>query len=141
MVQASIQYTCPQTQTSWKIDAPNTIELKLGSERSGKESATAELVWFQERLNELSRTMPNQIWSVYIDMSKVPVSQNQAIALTELFTEILKNDKVKTVAVVQAARTFQVAIRKVLISLKTIGKLKLFEQTETAREWLKIKSG
>ncbi len=139
MAQVSIQYTCPQTQTSWKIEPPGIIDLKLGSERSGRDSAAAELIWFQERLAELSQSMPNQSWSVLIDMSKVPVSQNQAIALQELFTDILKNDKIKSAAVIQSARTFQVAIRKILIKMKVIGKLKFFEQKDLAKEWLYLK--
>ncbi len=140
MALASVEYTCPQTQTNWKISASNTVELRLGADRTSLGSAQAELLWFQERFSELSQIMPNQNWSVFVDMSRVAVSRNQTLALQELFTDMLKNDKIKTVAVVQAARTFQVAIRKVLINIKAIGKLKFFEQKETAREWLSLKN-
>ncbi|MDD5342075.1 MAG: hypothetical protein PHI73_01960 [Patescibacteria group bacterium] len=132
--------TCPETQSTMRLEAQNIIELKLGPDRNSQDSALAELLWFRGELAKLKEQFPNAFWSALVDMSKVAVSQKEALALNELFSDLLKSDRILRTAVLKAGHTFQVAIRKLLLATtKETGKLKFFEQSEMAREWLYLK--
>ncbi|MDD5566832.1 MAG: hypothetical protein PHH01_01425 [Patescibacteria group bacterium] len=132
--------TCPETQSTMRLEGQNIIELKLGPERNSRDSALAELLWFRGELSKLNEQFPNAFWSALVDMNKVSVSQKEALALNELFPDLLKSDRILRTAVLKAGHTFQVAIRKLLLATtKETGKLKFFEQSEMAREWLYLK--
>lgn len=126
--------------TTWKVIG-EIISIQLGADSTGHESAVDEMVWLEERLKGLVKQFPNKRWGMAIDFSRLPVQQTSAARFRSLISWLLKEKEIAAMAVVQAAHSYQVVIRAILMSLpEATGKMKFFDQLGTAGEWLKIKT-
>ncbi|MBU0707237.1 hypothetical protein KKG41_02590, partial [Patescibacteria group bacterium] len=114
MTNIVIHYTCPDTQSELTIESGN-LQLILGADRESKSNAEAELEWLVTRINNLTQRFPDKQWGLLVSLKKVKVEQKDYVLWEELFKLIFNNNKIKAVAVLEAARTFQMVIRKTMI--------------------------
>lgn len=111
----------------------------LGAKRT-PESGIAESKWLYDHLTKLKTENPGQRYGVLIDFKNIKVEDKDTVATKTMGTRLVQEAAVSLLAVVQAAKSYQIIIRSIVFALsKETGKMKFFDSKELALEWLKTK--
>ncbi|MFA6197835.1 MAG: hypothetical protein WC734_01610 [Patescibacteria group bacterium] len=115
------------------------IVFTLGGERT-IDNAAKERRWFDDGVQDLENKLPSQIWGLAIDFRNVKAEQSDTVGIKTLATRLLQDKQIGAIAIVKANKGYQLIIRSIVFALTSeTGKLKFFEATDMALEWLKIK--
>lgn len=116
------------------------IMFTLGGERT-LESAAKERRWLDDRVQDLEKAQPDRIWGMAIDFKNIKAEQAETVGIKTLATRLMQDKQIGAIAVIKANKGYQLIMRAIVFTLTSeTGKMKFFEATETALEWLKVTS-
>ncbi|MDP3964284.1 MAG: hypothetical protein Q8Q20_01315 [bacterium] len=128
-----------ESGTTFSVE-DNAVVLRFGSERR-KDTPETEFAWIWQKLAGLTQQFPEKKWGLVIDFSKLQVQSADTISIDAIIEHLLQSPSASVIAILSAARSYQVAIRRVVMKGKAqTGRIKFFEKKEMALEWLKLKS-
>ena len=115
------------------------IIFTLGGDRT-VDMAAKERRWFDDKVQDLEKAHPDQIWGLAIDFKNVKTEQSETVGIKTLAARLLQDKQIGAIAVIKANKGYQLIVRAILFTLTTeTGKLKFFEATDMALEWLRVK--
>lgn len=128
--------TFPPTGGEWFVRENGIIELTLGPKVEEAKHVTAEAHWSVDLLEQLKEQNPRGVWTVVTNLERLPPRYNPPLALRAVYAGVLKDPRLRRIAIVHASKTHRMVVQTFLLTSSSRHKLKFFDTIDEARAWV-----